>query len=148
MIVTTLAGPAAEPVGLAEAADYLLIAGDGEDGLVASLIAGARERIERLAEVAMISRALRVTMNGWPRGAVERRTVVLPVRPADELVAVSRDLGGAEGKVAIAAVRGALAAAAFAIEGWRCVLLTPLFSDATRERVGLLVRVAEAKGGG
>ena len=88
MIVTTLAEPAAEPVGLAQAKDYLRIAGDGEDGLVASLIAGARERIERLADVAMISRTLRVTMSGWPRGAVERRTVTLPVRPADELVAV------------------------------------------------------------
>jgi uncharacterized phiE125 gp8 family phage protein len=88
MIVTTLAGPAAEPVGLAEAKDYLRIAGEGEDGLVESLIAGARERIERLADVAMISRTLRVAMSGWPRGAVERRVVVLPVRPADELVAV------------------------------------------------------------
>jgi len=88
MIVTTLAAPAAEPLSLAEAKDYLRVAGDGEDGLVASLIAGARARIEALANVAMISRTLRVTMDWWPRGAVERRTVVLPVRPADELVAV------------------------------------------------------------
>jgi uncharacterized phiE125 gp8 family phage protein len=66
----------------------LRVAGDGDDGLVASLIAGARARIEALANVAMISRTLRVTMDWWPRGAVERRTVVLPVRPADELVAV------------------------------------------------------------
>lgn len=88
MIVTTLAGPAAEPVGLAEAKDYLRIAGDSEDGLVESLIAGARARIEALANVAMITRTLRVTMDWWPRGSVERRTVVLPVRPADELVAV------------------------------------------------------------
>ncbi len=88
MIVTTLAPPAAEPVGLAEAKDYLRIGGDGEDGLVGSLIAGARERIEAQVGVAMISRALRVTMQGWPRGVVERRTVDLPVRPADELVAV------------------------------------------------------------
>jgi uncharacterized phiE125 gp8 family phage protein len=75
-------------VSLAEATEYLRIAGDGEDGLVASLIAGARERIERLADVAMISRTLRVTTTNWPRGAVERRVVQLPVRPADELVAV------------------------------------------------------------
>lgn len=88
MIMTTLAEPAAEPVGLAEAKDYLRIAGDGEDGLVQSLIAGARSRIETLAGVAMITRTLRVTMDWWPRGSVDRRTVVLPVRPADELVAV------------------------------------------------------------
>lgn len=88
MIVTTLAPPAAEPVGLAEAKDYLRMGGDGEDGLVASLIAGARERIEALAGAAMVSRTLRVTMNNWPRGTVERRIVRLPVRPADELIAV------------------------------------------------------------
>jgi uncharacterized phiE125 gp8 family phage protein len=88
MIVATLAPPAAEPLGLAEAKDYLRIAGDGEDGLVGSLIAGARARIEALAGVAMITRTLRVTLDWWPQGAVERRTVVLPVRPADELVAV------------------------------------------------------------
>lgn len=88
MIVTTLAAPAAEPLGLAEAKEYLRIGGDGEDGLVQSLIAGARARIEQLAGVAMIARTLRVTMDWWPRGAIEKRTVVMPVRPADELVAV------------------------------------------------------------
>jgi uncharacterized phiE125 gp8 family phage protein len=88
MIVTKLAPPAAEPVRLAEAKEYLRISGDGEDGLVSSLIAGARARIEALAGVAMISRTLRVTMDGWPQGAIEKRTVVMPVRPADQLVAV------------------------------------------------------------
>lgn len=73
---------------LAEAKEYLRISGDGEDGLVSSLISGARARIEALAGVAMISRTLRVTMDGWPQGAIEKRTVVMPVRPADELVAV------------------------------------------------------------
>ena len=63
MIVTTLAPPAAEPVSLAEAKEYLRIGGDGEDGLVGSLIAGARARIEGLASVAMITRSLRVTMD-------------------------------------------------------------------------------------
>ena len=81
MILTTLAAPAAEPVSLAEAKDYLRIGGDGEDGLVGSMIAGARARIEALANVAMITRTLRVTMDWWPRGAVEKRTVVMPVRP-------------------------------------------------------------------
>ena len=54
-----------------------------------------------------------------------------------DLVVVSGDLGSAEAKAAIAVVRGAIAAAAFAMEGWRCEVLTSLFSDATRERVGL-----------
>ncbi len=262
MVVTTLAPPAAEPVRLAEAKEYLRISGDGEEGLIDSLIAGARARIETLAGVAMISRTLRVTMDGWPQGAIERRTVVMPVRPADALVAVrvfdrageaevvtgrftlargrsarlvwtngafpwpgqryngievdyvagfgegpddvsealrlavkrlvahaevkallgepvrvgelgsplpaypyleiarhtseqaggvdaeasehrvdlvvvSRDAGGVQAKAALAAVRAALATAELEMDGWRCVLLLPLFSDGTRQRIGL-----------
>jgi uncharacterized phiE125 gp8 family phage protein len=88
MIVTTLAAPAAEPVGLAETKDYLRISGDGEDALVAGLISAARTRIEELAGVAMITRSLRVAMDWWPRGTVERRWIRLPVRPAGSLQAV------------------------------------------------------------
>jgi uncharacterized phiE125 gp8 family phage protein len=88
MNVTVLVAPAAEPLALAEAKDYLRIAYDGEDGLVAGLIASARARIEELAGVAMISRTLRVTLDRWPNGALERRSMRLPVKPADELVAV------------------------------------------------------------
>jgi len=88
MNVTVLVAPAAEPLGLAEAKDYLRIAYDGEDGLVGGLIAAARARVEELAGVAMIARTLRVTMGQWPRGTLETRCFRLPVRPADELVAV------------------------------------------------------------
>lgn len=85
MIVTMLAPPAAEPVGLAEAKDYLRIGGDGQDGLVGELIAAARARIEDLAGVAMITRSLRVALDWWPRGTAERRWMRLPVRPAGAL---------------------------------------------------------------
>jgi uncharacterized phiE125 gp8 family phage protein len=88
MNVTVLVAPAAEPLALADAKSYLRIAYDGEDALVAGLIAAARARIEELAGVAMISRTLRVMLHRWPSGALERRSVRLPVRPADELVAV------------------------------------------------------------
>ena len=88
MNVTTLVAPAAAPLGLAEAKDYLRIAYDGEDGLVAGLIAAARSRIEEAARVAMITRTLRVTLDRWPLRTVETRVVRLPVRPADGLVAV------------------------------------------------------------
>jgi uncharacterized phiE125 gp8 family phage protein len=95
MIVTTLAAPAAEPLGLAEAKDYLRIAYDGEDALVSTLIAAARSRIEELAGVAMIARTLRVTLDRWPKDMITTRTLRLPVRPAGELVAVTaRDAAG------------------------------------------------------
>lgn len=54
-----------------------------------------------------------------------------------DLVVVSRDAGGAQAKAALAAVRAALMGAELAMAGWRCVLLVPLFSDATRQRIGL-----------
>ncbi len=95
MNVTTLVAPAAEPLGLAAAKDYLRIAYDGEDELVGGLIAAARSRIEEAARVAMVTRTLRVTLDRWPKGAIETRVVRLPVRPAGELVAVRvRDAEG------------------------------------------------------
>jgi uncharacterized phiE125 gp8 family phage protein len=88
MNVTTLVAPAAEPLGLAEAKEYLRIAYDGEDPLVSGLIAAARSRVEEAAGVAMIVRTLRVTMDDWPPGTMTTRVLRLPVRPAGELVAV------------------------------------------------------------
>jgi hypothetical protein len=54
-----------------------------------------------------------------------------------DLAIVSRDQGGGEARTGVAAVRASLTGAALAMEGWRCVLLTPLFADATRQKVGL-----------
>jgi uncharacterized phiE125 gp8 family phage protein len=88
MRVTTLVAPAGEPLGLAEAKEYLRIAYDGENSLVTALVAGARARIEELAGVAMISRTLRVTLDRWPSRTVETRVLRLPVGPAGTLVAV------------------------------------------------------------
>ncbi len=64
-----------------------------------------------------------------------------------DIVVVSRDIGGRQAKQALAAVRAALTGAALEMEGWRCVLLVPLFADATRQRVGLwraLLRIKAA----
>lgn len=54
-----------------------------------------------------------------------------------DLVIVSRDLGGGTAKSGLAAVRAALMEADLEMDGWRCVLLVPLFADAARQRVGL-----------
>lgn len=88
MIVTTLEAPAAEPVGLAEAKEFLRISGSGEDNLVTGLIASARARIEEAVGLALISRTLRVTLDGWPMAMNARRRMTLPVRPAGALAAV------------------------------------------------------------
>jgi uncharacterized phiE125 gp8 family phage protein len=116
MIVTTLVPPAAEPVGLAEAKEYLRIAGSGEDVLVATLIASARARVEDIAAVAMISRTLRLTLDGWPVVMAERRTMRLAVRPAGELVAVR--VFDAGGDAEVVTDRFALAAGRSARLSW------------------------------
>lgn len=54
-----------------------------------------------------------------------------------DLVVVSRDAGGVTAKQALAAVRAALTSAELEMDGWRCVLLVPVFADATRQRIGL-----------
>jgi uncharacterized phiE125 gp8 family phage protein len=88
MILTTLAEPAAEPVGLAEAKAFLRITGAGEDGLVTELVAAARTAIEDAVGLALISRTLRVTLDGWPMVLHARRRMTLPVRPAVSLEGV------------------------------------------------------------
>ncbi len=88
MHVTTLVPPAAEPLGLAEAKDYLRIAGEAQDTQVSAVLAAARARIEEATGLALIVRTLRVTLNHWPAGMLETRILRLPVRPAGELVAV------------------------------------------------------------
>ncbi len=100
MNVSILEGPAAEPLSLAEVKAYLRIAYAGDDGLVAGLIASARARIEREAGLALITRNLRVSLDAWPAGTVETRTLRLPVRPSDSLIAVHvRNAEGGEDDV-------------------------------------------------
>lgn len=53
-----------------------------------------------------------------------------------DLVAMSRLDGGVASRAAIGAIRAALGAEPLAMDGWRCVLLVPLFVDTLRESVG------------
>lgn len=99
MILRMLAPPAVEPVGLAEAKEYLRVSGAGENGLIGELVASARARIEEMTGVAMISRQLRVALDWWPKGTVERRWMRLPVRPAGALSAVRVFNGHGEAQV-------------------------------------------------
>ncbi|MDP3735843.1 MAG: DUF3168 domain-containing protein [Hyphomonadaceae bacterium] len=53
-----------------------------------------------------------------------------------DLVCVSRDGGGVQAKEAIATVRSVLGQTSLDMEGWRCVLLVPVFTDAMRPEPG------------
>ncbi len=54
-----------------------------------------------------------------------------------DLVAISRDEGGRLARGAMAEVRRALRVANLELEGWRCILLLPVFADTVRQKIGL-----------
>ncbi|MEO8685833.1 MAG: phage head-tail connector protein [Devosia sp.] len=86
-----LAGPAEEPVSLAEAKAFLKVEDSAEDGLITTLISAARLHIEGVTGRALLAQSWRVVLDGWP----ETRTVKLPVGPFIGLTEISAyDQGG------------------------------------------------------
>lgn len=77
MISYLLAGPAEEPVSLAEAKAFLKVDDSAEDGLIATLIAAARMHIEGVTGRALLAQSWRVVLDNWP----PNRVVKLPVTP-------------------------------------------------------------------
>jgi uncharacterized phiE125 gp8 family phage protein len=85
MTAYLLAGPAAEPISLAEAKAHCRVDDDAEDGLMATLIAAARIHVEAASGRALIAQSWRLVLDAWPRDGVVR----LPVGPATALTAVT-----------------------------------------------------------
>lgn len=81
MISYLLAGPAEEPVSLAEAKAFLRLDGDAEDGLVLSLVAAARLHVEAATGRALVSQSWRLVLDAWPE---ELRLPVSPVVAVSE----------------------------------------------------------------
>jgi uncharacterized phiE125 gp8 family phage protein len=84
MALVMTAGPAAEPISLAEAKAHLRIDGNDEDALLASLITAARMAVERTLSLALITESWSLYLDGWPRSG----TIVLPIQPAQAVTAV------------------------------------------------------------
>jgi len=61
-----LAGPAAEPITLAEAKHFLRVEHDDDDDVIAALIAGARIHVETQTRRALIAQSWRLTRDVWP----------------------------------------------------------------------------------
>jgi uncharacterized phiE125 gp8 family phage protein len=66
MSAILLAGPAAEPLSLAEAKAFLRVAHDDDDALIAALIAAARGQIEALTRRALLVQTWRIVLDRWP----------------------------------------------------------------------------------
>ncbi len=84
MISYLLAGPAEEPVSLAEAKAFLRLDSDAEDGLVTTLIAAARLHVEAVTGSALVRQGWRLVLDAWPADGAVR----VPVAPVVEVVAI------------------------------------------------------------
>lgn len=80
-----LAGPATEPIALAEAKAWLKLDGDDEDALVSTLIAAARLHVESATGRALIAQSWRLVLDAWP----DNRVVRLPVTPLLSLTSIT-----------------------------------------------------------
>src|SRR5690349_22923327 len=87
-----LAGPAEEPVSLAEARAFLKVDDVAEDGLITTLIGAARLHVEGVTGRALLAQSWRVVLDAWPAD----RQVKLPVTPFMALTEITAyDAAGA-----------------------------------------------------
>ena len=84
MALLMTAGPAVEPVTLAEAKAHLRLDGTAEDLLVASLITTSRLQIETALSMALITQTWSYFADTLPRDG----TVRLPLRPVQSIDAI------------------------------------------------------------
>ncbi len=87
-----LAGPAGEPVSLAEAKAFLKVDDTAEDGLITTLIGAARLHVEGVTGRALMAQSWRIVLDCWPENGV----VKLPVSPLISVTAIAAtdDNGG------------------------------------------------------
>jgi uncharacterized phiE125 gp8 family phage protein len=63
-----LTAPAAEPLSLANAKNFLRVEHGDDDAIIASLITAARSHVEALTRAALITQTWRVVLDRWPDG--------------------------------------------------------------------------------
>jgi uncharacterized phiE125 gp8 family phage protein len=90
MSLTQTAGPALEPVTLAEAKLYARVDGDADDETLTLMIGAARELFERETGLVLIRQSFELTLDCWPmRGADSLRRIYLPVKPVLQLTSLT-----------------------------------------------------------
>ncbi len=94
-----LAGPAEEPVSLAEAKAFLKVDGNDEDGLITTLIGAARLHVEGVTGRALVAQSWRIVLDDWPDHGVVR----LPVSPLISVTSIAAiDGNGASHDIGLA----------------------------------------------
>ena len=83
MALILLAGPAVEPITLAEAKLYLRVEHADDDALIGSLITAARAHVETRIRRALITQTWRIVRDAWPRDG----RITLPIAPLRQVVA-------------------------------------------------------------
>ncbi|OYZ75114.1 MAG: hypothetical protein B7Y12_13405 [Rhizobiales bacterium 24-66-13] len=76
-------GPSAEPLGLAEAKAFLRLDTDAQDGVVAALIAAARQWVESETRRILLSQTWRFTRDAWPPSGL----IAVPLAPVRAVLA-------------------------------------------------------------
>ena len=95
MISYLLAGPAQEPVSLAEAKAFLRVDDGAEDALIATLIGAARLHVEGVTGRALLAQSWRVVLDDWP-GNGQVKLPVTPFRSVTQIIAYDADGAGHE----------------------------------------------------
>lgn len=85
--LTVITPPAEAPVSLETVKAFLRVGHDGDDGLIADVLAAARERLEVTAGMAFIVQTIQVSWSEWPN-AFARIGARLPRMPVRQLFAV------------------------------------------------------------
>ncbi len=106
MTLTVITPPAGEALSLDAAKAYLRIGHEGEDALVAGLIASARARLEAASGLALVERTVKRGFDRWPRAVTRGGARLLP-GPAVALVSV--ETVDADGAAQLHTARFALA---------------------------------------
>ena len=67
MSATLLTGPVGEPLSLADAKAFLRVEHDDDDSVIAALISAARNHVEALTRLGLMTQTWRIVLDCWPK---------------------------------------------------------------------------------
>ena len=124
MTTLTVISPAAEaPLSLDAAKAFLRVGDPVEDRFISDLLQSARERLEQVAGLALVTQTVRVTWSNWPP-SIQGRGARLPISPARQLVSVK--LVEADGEALLYSDRFQLLCGRICLRPWSLLPPVPI----------------------